>query len=308
MIIKKCNNINDINLDNKDLKVITWGKYDAMHLGHQTIMNKMMSLKGDKRTGAVIFAPGPESYFDFPDKTRVNTLNESLEIIENIGLDYAFVVPFDEKTANIGAGDYLDKVINGTGADTVVVGKDVSFGYNREGDDKYLTMYGKDKGLDIHIVSKIEIDGQIVSSNAIKNYIKNGDMIKSAKMLGRKYSIEGVVQRGKGIGHKELYATINIAFDDNKCVPKFGVYYSRALIKGKEYTAITNVGVAPTFGATKKPVSESFILEFNEEVYGEKVLLYIDEFRRPEKKFGSAAELKQVIDEDLEAIVKYYNK
>jgi len=180
----------------------------------------------------------------------------------------------------------------------LVVGPDFALGRNREGDVDTLTRLGKALGFSVTVVSPLEIGGEVVSSSAIREALAEGDMKRVQKLLGRPFSIRGEVVAGSGRGAKLGFPTANVNTGAALAMPPQGVYVSRAHIEGVSYPALTNIGVAPTFGGNQRTV-EVHIIDYDDDLYGQEISVDLINRLRDEKKFETPEALKKQMAEDV---------
>ena len=158
----------------------------------------------------------------------------------------------------------------------------------------------------MHTADDVKIDGVTVSSGEISQLLLNGEIEKAERLLGMPYMISGKVVHGRQIGRTIDFPTVNQLFSDGQLVPAFGVYASTAVIDGKSYDSVTNIGVKPTVGAESSPLAETHIIGFSGDIYGRSIDIVLRKFLRPEVKFNSLDELKKQISKDVsDSITKY---
>jgi riboflavin kinase/FMN adenylyltransferase len=181
----------------------------------------------------------------------------------------------------------------------LVVGKDFSLGKNREGDIPALTKLGKELGFSVDVVEPLDYHGEIVSSTRIRKFLKEGNLKKVSEYLGRTFSLNGIVTGGDRRGRVLGFPTANIEADSVQSLLHDGVYATWTDIDGKQYPSVTNIGKRPTFGKHDRTV-ETFVIDYQGDLYGKELKLEIVDLLRREKKFENADELKKQIAEDIE--------
>ncbi len=286
-------------IDSREFKFsntcITLGKFDGIHKGHMLLINKAVEYSASHPdVSSVLFT------FNMPRKS-IYTGEQKREITSQCGIDIYVEYPFDEKTMNMSANSFIkDVLVSMAGVKAIVVGADFRFGHNREGDVDMLKKYAPVYGYEIEVCEKVADNGQIVSSTAIKEYLSKGDICNASKLLGRDYSIEGNVSSGKQLGRTIGFPTANIIPDDSIIMPRFGVYVSEVMVDGIVRPGVTNIGCRPTVNGDNVSV-ETFIKNFEEDIYGKKINVMLKKFIRPEKKFSNIDELKKqiMIDKDF---------
>lgn len=302
--------IHDLNTHINENTAVAIGKFDGFHVGHMAIIDKLLSYKQEGlKTCIVSFYPGPDAIFGKVDKKEIQSIEARREQIASFGIDYYVEVPFSEKLSRITKEDflidYLYKTIN---ARAVVAGTDVSFGYKGQGDAAYLESQCPNLGIDLAIVEKIKINDEIVSSTLIEDKISKGFVDDAKCLLGSSYMISGPIFKGKQLGRKFGFPTVNIYVPDKACVPAFGVYATYTVIDNVKYKSLTNVGVNPTVENGSKIKIESYIYDFDEDVYGHIAQTFFEKHIRPERKFESTDELFAQIGKDKETVLSYLTK
>lgn len=278
------------------------GVFDGLHLGHQHLIRKMI-----KRSRAihgtsivVTFYPHPIRVLK-PEKylPLVISLNQRLKLIASLGVDVCIIIRFTKKFSNIShqsfVKDYLIKYLK---VKEIFIGQDFHFGKGREGDVKFLEQQSGPGGFCAHVVPPVKVLRTVVSSTKIRNFILSGDLLSAQKLLGRPFSILGIVKKGKGRGRRLGYPTANlIAIDE--IIPSRGVYVVKVGLLGKVFDGIANVGVRPSFGDNKEHiVVETHIFNFNKIIYNIEMEVFFLKRIRDEIKFASKDKLIEQIRKD----------
>lgn len=281
---------------------VALGLFDGLHTGHQAVIHR-----------AVDFIPMGYSPAVFTFKTDTVTskgdggveciLSHELkyELLSRLGIKYIYSPDF-LNFKELSAREFVLLVLRDKfKAKYVVCGEDFRFGKGASCGRAELSLLCNEQGIEVVVVPPERIDGDIVSSTRIRKFIKSGEIDKANRLLGYEFRIKLNVIHGNQIGRTLDFPTINQKFPKYQIVPKFGVYASRVTIDGKTHMAITNIGVKPTVGGTT-PLAETFILDYNGNLYGEPVEVSLSKFIRPEKKFSSLEELKEAISKDISAV------
>ncbi len=285
----------DVKLDNS---AVCLGKFQGLHKGHMLLVNKTIELARDNNLNSVIFT------IDVNNVKPIYSNKEKAELLSNMGFDYNVTCQFSEEFASLSPRQFVEEIlVNKLGAKYVVVGADFMFGYQRKGDVGLLTALGREYGFSVAVINKLSIDGTVVSSSHIRELMEDGVVYQIEKYMGRPYFVTGIVERGKQLGREIGFPTINIYPDENKLIPLYGVYSSHVFIDGCEYKGMTNIGCNPTVNDSKKVFIETNLFDFDRDIYGSEVTVYLDYFVRPEIKFNSVEELKAQIDKDKEFIL-----
>lgn len=292
---------------------ITLGKFDGLHKGHQLLFNKILEQKS-KGLKAVVFTFNfhPSNLFSDSDKEieLIYTEEEKKSILEEMGMDVMISYPFTKETAATEPEDFIKNVLVGQlDAKMIIVGSDFHFGRKRRGDTQMLKDYAEQYGYEVCVIEKMHFDTNTeIGSSYIRNEIKNGHMEQVNELLGRPYAIMGTVLHGRKIGRTLGFPTINLIPDNNKLLPPNGVYASVTTIKGKKYPGLTNVGVNPTVGETPEKRVETYIFDYDEDLYNSNVSVALYSMEREEIKYDSIEELKEQMNKDIEYGREYFKK
>jgi len=281
--------------------VITLGNFDGLHLGHQELVRKVV--RRAKEMGArsivVTFRPHPLKILA-PEKCPplISIYEEKIRLFEKLGIDVLVKIPFSLEFAKMTPGDFVKGILcDMLGAKEIFVGFNYRFGRGREGNIATLKTLGERLGFTVREVEQVSLDGEVISSTKIRHLLREGDVEHAARLLGRTYTITGIVVKGDGRGKELGFPTANIA-PKHSIIPAHGVYAVRLLVRDRLYDGIANIGMRPTFDRNVLTV-EVHIFDFNEDIYGEDISLYFIGKIRAEKKFGSAGELIQQIRTDV---------
>lgn len=281
---------------------VTFGKFDGLHLGHQTLIRKVAQLKQTEKVRAVVCA------FDMKRSGILMTKEERAAHLQD-SMDYLVECPFSEEFRQMSGEAFIKEIICGVfHAKYVVVGTDFRFGYGQGGNADMLKKYAGVYGYETVVLEKERYQGRIISSTYIKELMEAGEISLADKLLGYPYSIRGVVEHGRRLGRTLGFPTFNVVWPMAKIIPPRGVYFSRILVDGRDYAGITNVGVKPTVSTEEKVLAESFLLDYAGDAYGKEVTIELLEFRRPEQKFGDIQEMKACIDRDIACGREYFAK
>lgn len=284
--------------------IVTQGTFDGVHTGHLKILKNIVKLAYDTKCKSVLltFNPHPRQILSSVNNNikLLTPLNEKLQLLENIGLDYVIVIPFDKAFAELNAEEFIKKIlIDKIGVKTLVVGYDHRFGKNREGTFSDLLNFSKKYYFGVKEIEAFDIENATVSSTKIRNSLLKGDISIANKFLGRNYQICGKVIEGNKIGNKIGFPTANIKTDnDEKLIPADGVYAVKVKLNDSVYGGMLNIGNRPSIDGAKWSI-EANIFDFNENIYDKKISVYFLAKMRDEKKFDSIDELKKqlAIDE-----------
>lgn len=291
-------------IERDDSSVVTVGTFDGVHRGHQVILRYLKERAGARAgTSTVVsFDPHPREVVHGERVSLLTTIDERAELFRAFGLDRFVVIPFTEAFAQLGAVDYVEKVLIDTvGLKEIVVGYDHTFGKDREGDRELLDRLGKAHGFTVDVIPPQEINHDVVSSSRIRELLaEEGEIERANELLGHRYTLSGTVERGAGRGRKLGYPTANIAVDDpRKLVPQIGVYATRVRIEDQPevFGGMMNIGRRPTFDGMDVTV-EVHLLDFEDDLYG--CTIHVEFLRRlrDEQKFDSPEALVMQLSKD----------
>ncbi len=273
---------------------IAFGTFDGFHIGHMAVL-KSVTQSGYKPMAVT---------FDVPPKMQnkielILTREEKLALINKMGIE-AVVLNFEE-VKNIPPKEFLEQMFQKYNPAVFSVGFDFRFGKNAAGNTQTIKEFCNVKGIKCVISPAVTVGGQIASSTKIRQCISLGDMENAAIILGRPFSFSGKICHGDRRGRTIGFPTVNIPYPEMKVIPKFGVYLSQTQINGKAYKSITNFGIRPTF-KTDLPTSETYIFDFDGEVYGEFAEVSLLRFMREETRFNSLEELQRAIQCDIASV------
>src|SRR4051812_30416718 len=289
--------------------VLTLGVFDGLHLGHQRIMETVVERARDVRAvpTAITFDPHPRAVLH-PESAppMLQTLDQRLANFEVLGIEQAIVIRFNKEFASCSAEDFLADIIRDRlHAKEVYLGRGFAFGKNRGGNIDLLRKMSSELGFYADEVPEVQLRGQRISSSAIRKLLAEGRTNLARRMLGRPYGVEGVIIRGNRRGHTIGFPTANLK-PRNRVVPKFGVYATSTLIDGVWRKSITNIGVRPTFEDTTEPSIESYIFDFDGDLYGDVLRVRFLHRIRDERKFAGIDELKAQIEKDTARARNYF--
>ncbi len=290
--------LNDIK--NIEPTVVAMGNFDGIHRGHKELIRRCVSAARSAGMKAAVFtfSNHPKNFFKESSVKTLLFYEEKKELVESLGVDYFFNIPFDETICKMSAEEYVDELLIGLfNMQEAYCGFNYRFGNKARGNTEMLMKMSLQKGFGIHVMEPFKVDGQVVSSTLIRECIGNGQMEKARKYLDRYYSVRGEVIHGNEIGRTIGFATANIMPDEIMLTPENGVYATCAMVEGERYPSVTNVGVKPTVGINKRNI-ETHIFGFNQDIYGSQIKVEFMKLLREEKKFDSLDQLKRQIEND----------
>ncbi|MHC4792102.1 MAG: bifunctional riboflavin kinase/FAD synthetase, partial [Planctomycetota bacterium] len=285
--------------------VISIGNFDGVHIGHQALFHEVIE-KADAIDGtsvAMTFEPHPLRVLEQNNLPPLITLYEQkTELIARSGVDVLICVPFTRDFAALSAREFVaDLLIKRIGMNAIVVGKDYTFGRNREGNLELLQSMAGQHNFEVIQVDWIQIAKNYpgrISSTRIRELVMEGKVAEVQQLLGRYYQIRGLVTTGRDRGGKLLgFPTANINLHDELC-PKTGVYAVTVEFQGQHFEGVANIGFSPTFEDRLFTV-EVHILDFNQNIYGQKIRINFVKRIRDEIKFASIEQLSEQIKQDV---------
>ena len=284
----------------KDM-LLTIGVFDGVHLGHKYLISQLVAQarQQDLLSGVVTFRQHPQEVLQ--PQTRLPFLTDLTErnnLLKGEGVAVIVPLTFTAESAQLGARQFVDLLKKYLRMRGLVIGPDFALGRNREGNADTLCTLGKEMGFTVMVVPAVMINGEVVSSTAIRKALADGDMKKVRSLAGRPFSLHGQVVTGAGRGIALGFPTANLDIAPEQAVPADGVYATWAYIDGRTYPSMTNIGQNPTFNDRKR-AAEVYVVDYQSDLYGHELKIDIVERLRDEKKFNTVAELKKQIAEDV---------
>ena len=280
---------------------VTLGKFDGVHIGHQKLISIVKAIQNDVLSVAFTFDRIPLSICPQNFQHFITTNTERKRIMEEYGLDVEVEYPFTERLMNTEPEEFIKHIIIGKlNAKYVVVGTDYRFGKNRLGNVDMLIEKGPEYGFETIVVEKEKYQEREISSTYVREELKLGHMETANMLLGRPYSIYGIVAKGNQLGRTIDIPTVNIYPSESKLLPPNGVYASVTEFDGKKYYGVTNVGTKPTVSDDFEISVETNIFDFDRDIYGKSINVSLMHFLRPEMKFESIEALQKQMKSDAE--------
>jgi len=286
------------------------GNFDGLHVGHMALVNTLISEARIHGLQSVVytFTKHPENILRKKLFTHLlTTVGKRVQILSETALDAVYFDEFDEEYSRMKPENFVKRILlDKLGAQLVVAGFNYRFGYKGQGDVELLKTMGKKYNFGVIIIPPVKVDNEIVSSTAIREYVKKGEMESVFRLLGRHYSITGEVMDGKRMGRRIGFPTANLHPEEYLILPKNGVYITKTLYNGEFYSSLTNIGRNPTFEDTAKVNVETHILNFNRDIYRSNIEVFFLSLLRDEIKFKNARELSERICQDIAAAKEYF--
>lgn len=276
------------------------GFFDGVHLGHQVLLQACCQLAAHTgcRAGAVTFSAHPESLISGQPPLLINTVEDRQRLLREFGMTEVLVLPFDEKLRKQPWQDFLEDLLD-RGAVGFICGDDFRFGFRGQGNAQLLADFCRERDLYWSVIPAQTLDDTRVSSTHIRRLLEQGEMAEAIRFLKHPHVLTGTVVAGRHIGTTMGIPTANLELPEGIVCPRHGVYACKAIVDGKQYLAVTNIGNRPTVGGHHVTV-EPWLLDFTGDLYGKALTLQFHAFLRPEQKFPSLEALRAEIRKNAE--------
>ena len=280
---------------------LSLGMFDGVHLGHQAIIKELNKISSEKELESAVltFWPHPRLVFEPEENLKLlNTLDEKTVLLEQFEVQNLFLKAFDEDFRNLTGEEFVREIlVEKLNVKHLIVGYDHVFGKNRSGNYELLEKLAPELGFDLEQMEAVNIHNQNISSTKIRTALENAEIKEANDMLGYKYSVSGTVIDGKKLGRTLGYPTANIETDNMKLLPKKGAYIVEVFLKDQHYKGMLSIGLNPTVNG-KKVTTEVYILDFDDDIYGEKIKVSFRDFLHEEIRFDKIEELVERLHED----------
>ena len=277
---------------------VAFGQFDGMHLGHRAVINATLGYEAQ--------APVILSFCDLVDPV-IYTENEKQYLIEKMGIQTMYSMPKDQ-AEEMTAKEFAEKILLGRlNAKSVVIGENASIGSDKLSAEVFKAL-GKELGFDVDIIPVVKIDGKEVSTDAIKEALKEGNFDEMQKLMGHTYIMIGEVAHGKAEGRQHGMPTANLKVPEKKLFPPHGVYATLSWFDGAFYRGMTNIGLRPSADSIPVATIETWLLNFGRYIYGKGIVLECYKYVRGVKKFNGLDEVRAQIDKDIIQINDYMNE
>lgn len=285
--------------------VVAIGNFDGVHLGHAEIVRTVKERSALKNEEPILltFDPHPMEVLRGVQIKKLITLERKIELFHQLGISRCICLIFDRELAKMGAEAFLLELMQRLNMRTLVLGETSHLGNNREGTPQMLKQVLAKYNVETLVVPTHKVDGKFISSSHIREQLQLGNVEEVNACLGRLFETEGVVIKGKSLGEKLGYPTLNIA-NPVTMSPARGVYATKTMLHGKTYESITNVGVRPTFYENSSEVIETHLIDVQLHSQPEKITIEWVGRLREEKKFKDSGELQEQIKQDIDSAKK----
>ncbi len=280
---------------------LSLGMFDGVHLGHKSIIDELIKVGGENHleTAVLTFWPHPRFVFNPSENLKLlNTLEEKTFLMEKYNIENLFLKEFDEEFRNLTGEEFVRQIlVDKLHVKYLIIGYDHSFGKNKSGNFELLQKLSQELDFEVEQMEAINIHENNISSTKIRKALLEGNIREANEMLGYSYSVSGTVVHGKKIGRTIGYPTANIETDSIKLLPKKGAYIVEVFVNGQQYKGMLSIGTNPTVNGEKLTV-EVYILNFEDDIYDEKITVKFRDFLHDEIKFEGLEKLIERLDED----------
>lgn len=278
------------------------GKFDGVHLGHRALIQKIIEQKNRGFLATVFTFDTSAAAFFGGEEKELTTRAEKRRIFERMGVDVLIEFPLNPETAATKPEEFVRRYLAGQMQSAYIcAGPDLSFGERGAGDHALLARYAGEYGYRVELIDKVIMDREAVSSTRVREAVRGGEMEAAMRMLGAPYSVTGNVTHGMRLGRTLGMPTANLLPEADKLLPPNGVYYTRVMTDGAVYKGISNIGCKPTVSDARVMGVETYLYDFNGDLYGKDISVQLLAFRRPEMKFDGVDGLKAQLKKDIAA-------
>jgi riboflavin kinase/FMN adenylyltransferase len=282
--------------------LLSVGVFDGVHLGHQQLLTHLRDEARSKNwlSGVVTFKSHPKVVLSGENKLLwLNDLETRISLLRNLGIDIVVALSFGSELARLTARKFVQLLKEHLKMRGLIIGPDFALGRNREGDSEKLRILGEEMGFSVEVIPPVVVDGYVVSSSTIRQALAEGDMKKVGKLIGRLFSLSGQVVSGDKRGRNLGFPTANLDLKPEQALPGDGVYATIAHTDDDSLLSVTNIGVRPTFGGSKRVV-ETYILDFEGDLLRQKLTIDLVDKLRDEERFDNVEQLKAQMIKDVE--------
>jgi riboflavin kinase/FMN adenylyltransferase len=288
---------------------VTIGVFDGVHRGHQHLVAILLERARQEELAAVAitFNPHPRTVLQ-PGTviTYLTSIEERVELLQGLGLDAVGVLAFTSELAQLSPRDFLALLVQELDMRLLVVGPDFALGRGRAGTTGIIREIGQELGFSVEIAPLLTEGGEKVGSTAVRQALAAGDLERVARLLGRPFSVRGPVVSGDRRGRSLGFPTANIALGLDRALPPYGIYVTRTYVRENAYPSCTSIGVRPTFHSDGQATVETYILDFDEEIYGEEIRIDLLHRLRDEQRFETVEALVEQMRRDIEDTRRWF--
>ena len=300
------------NYDKAHPTAITIGTFDGVHIGHRKILERLINNAKvlELKATVLTFFPHPRMVLQKDVSIKLlNTIDEKIKILEELGIDYLIIHPFTKEFSRLTATQFVRNIlVNDLKTKKIIIGYDHRFGRNRNANINDLMAFGNAMDFEVEEISAQEVDDVSVSSTKIRKALEEGDMGTANMYLGYNYMLTGSIVKGKGLGRKLNFPTANLSIpEEYKLIPKNGVYVVSSVLEGNTVYGMMNIGFNPTVEGKTKSIEINFF-DIDIDLYGKKIQIDIIDRIRYEKKFNSLEGLQAQLKKDRETSLAIISK
>lgn len=284
--------------------VVTSGTFDGVHLGHQKILQRLNEVARSHPGGQSVvmtYWPHPRTVVsnDSQNLRLLSTLDEKIGLLEQAGVDHLVVIPFTRSFSQLTSEEFIQQIlVNALGTKKLVIGYDHRFGRDREGGFDYIQAHQAEYGFEVEEIPRQDLEAVAISSSKIRAALSEGNVTAATRFLGREYSLTGTIVKGRQLGRTIGFPTANMQVDDAvKLIPANGVYAVDVEQGGQAYSGMLNIGFRPTVAGDHQTI-ETYLFDFDRDIYGEHMTLRFRAFLRPEQKFNGLPALMEQLHLD----------
>ena len=281
---------------------LTVGVFDGVHLGHRSLIARLNRTAAENGldSGVVTFQHHPRLVIkQHAHITRLTSLQDRIKLLHDLGVEHVIPLSFTPELSQLSAREFVELLIRYLNMKALVIGPDFALGRGRKGSSSALTKLGQELDFSVDVVPPQVVNGDVVSSTAIRRALEAGDVRKAGEFLGRHFSLTGHVTKGDERGRTLGFPTANLATEHGHALPADGVYAARVLVGETSHPAVVNIGLRPTFGSEERLV-EAYLLDFSGNLYGQELTVELVDRLREEIRFSGAEELKAQMALDVE--------
>lgn len=277
---------------------VSLGKFDGIHQGHRLLLQEILKANTGIPTVFTFAMDEKTVRSENAFRQQIYGQREKNRILEEMGIQREILFPFNEATRQMSPKEFIEKILHDAmDAKLVCVGEDFHFGKDRSGDVALLQKYAEKYQYRLKVFPKLRVDGDVVSSTRIRSLLQKGKIESADQLLGEAFFFMGEVIHGNALGRTMQMPTANMKPESSKILPPAGVYATMVTLRGKRYPAVSNLGYKPTVG-TDSICLESYLLDFDQDIYGEEITVSFYHFLRPERKFADLETLRKQMQQD----------
>lgn len=290
---------------------VTIGVFDGVHRGHQHLVALLLerARHEDLAAVAITFNPHPRTVLrPGTAVTYLTSLEERVELLQGLGIDAVAVLPFTSELAQLSPQEFLRMLVDELDMKLLFVGPDFALGRDRAGTVGVMRQAGEERGFRVEVAPLLAEEDEKVGSTAVRQALGAGDIERVARLLGRPFALRGPIITGDRRGRTLGFPTANIALGLDRALPAFGIYVTRASVRENTYESCTSIGVRPTFDVQPRPTVETFIIDFDQDIYGEELRIELLHRLRGELKFDNVEDLVSQMHRDIKDAREWFRE